>query len=158
MRLMRPLTTGLMMGALACAAQAAPIAQPISLAPSAQVTIEGSATASALRLRPRATAAGSVLKVTDLSVLIDGVSAPATRQADGSWTAPRGKVSGAGKLEVLVSHDGIREVLSGTLPPPLAGNSAEAASLLRNHKQLAWWILNIAIVLIAAIAISRRMS
>jgi hypothetical protein len=29
---------------------------------------------------------------------------------------------------------------------------------MRDHKQLAWWILNIAIVLIAAIAISRRMS
>jgi hypothetical protein len=27
-----------------------------------------------------------------------------------------------------------------------------------SHKQLAWWILNIVIVLIAAIAISRRMS
>ena len=32
------------------------------------------------------------------------------------------------------------------------------AHLLGDHKQLAWWILNIAIVLIAAIAISRRLS
>ena len=33
-----------------------------------------------------------------------------------------------------------------------------AASVLRDHKQMAWWILNITIVLIAVLAISRRMS
>jgi hypothetical protein len=155
---MRALNSWLALGVLACAASAAPLPQPLSLTPSAQVTLEGSATAAGLTLRPRATVAGAPLNVTELSVAIDGASVTATRQADGSWIAPRGKAAGAGKLEVFVTHDGIREVLSGTLPAIAAGNAAaEGGSLLRDHKQMAWWILNIGIVLIAAIAISRRM-
>jgi len=80
---------------------------------------------------------------------------------------------GAGDgLEVVVAHDGIREVLSARFlaPGTTAGagasgssssgavNSRGAASLWRDHKQMAWWVLNITVVLIAAIAISRRMS
>ena len=67
-----------------------------------------------------------------------------------------------GKLEVLVTHDGIQEVLSATLPPSAtSGGTADAGhtgSVLRDHKQLAWWVLNITVVLIAALAISRRTS
>jgi hypothetical protein len=143
------------MGVLACQAVAAPPPQPLVLTPSAQLTVDGTATAADLTLRPRATVAGAALNVTELSVAIDGAIVTATRQADGSWIAPRGK-AGAGKLEVFVTHDGIREVLSGTLPALAAGNAAQGG-LLRDHKQMAWWILNIGIVLIAAIAISRRM-
>jgi hypothetical protein len=43
-------------------------------------------------------------------------------------------------------------------PPPAPAPAGAAADLLHDHKQLAWWILNITIVLIAVIAISRRMS
>jgi hypothetical protein len=155
---MRALHSYLAMGVLACQAAAAPLPQPLSLTPSAQLTIDGTASASGLTLRPRATVAGAVLSVNDLSVAIDGASVTAARQADGSWTAPRGQAAaGGGKLEVFVTHDGIREVLSGTLPAIAAGDAAQGSNLLRDHKQMAWWILNIGIVLIAAIAISRRM-
>jgi len=34
--------------------------------------------------------------------------------------------------------------------------AASTDSLLRDHKQVAWWILNIVIVLVAALALSRR--
>ena len=113
-----------------------------------------------LTLRLRATVPGAALSVTDVSVSLDGVSAPARRQADGSWFVPLSAAPAArdGKLDVFVLHDGIREVLSGRIAPPPAGSSGGSSSVLREHKQLAWWILNIAIVLIAAIAISRRMS
>ena len=65
-------------------------------------------------------------------------------------------------LEVSVGHDGIHEVLSGRLAaagaPGPATSGAAGASGSGRQKQLAWWILNIVIVLIAVIAISRRMS
>ena len=44
------------------------------------------------------------------------------------------------------------------LGAPGPATSGAASALSASHKQLAWWILNIVIVLIAVIAISRRMS
>jgi hypothetical protein len=58
-------------------------------------------------------------------------------------------------LDIVVGHDGIRELLSGKIS---AADTSATSNILRDHKQIAWWILNIAIVLIAAIALSRRMS
>jgi hypothetical protein len=75
---------------------------------------------------------------------------------------PAGAKDAGKTLEVTVGHDGIHEVLSGRLaaaagaPGPATSGAASASS--SSHKQLAWWILNIVVVLIAAIAISRRMS
>ncbi len=78
----------------------------------------------------------------------------------GRYRWPQPPASGAHRLEVMVAHDGIREVLDGTVATAAAAAPVAAGGrgLLRDHKQLAWWILNIAIVLIAVIAISRRMS
>jgi hypothetical protein len=86
------------------------------------------------------------------------------RRADGSWFVPLPGVALANEqLDVVVAHDGIREALSGRFTvagagTPGARNANGAASALRDHKQVAWWILNITIVLIAVIAISRRLS
>jgi hypothetical protein len=133
------------------------LAAAAPLAHSAQVTLEGSTSAAGLSLTVRPTAADGTLKVTGVSVAAGGRSVPATRQADGSWLAPlAGSAAAAGPLEVTVDHDGIREVLSGQLPAPAAG--AAPSALRGNHGQMAWWILNIAVVLIAVLAISRRMS
>jgi hypothetical protein len=141
---------------LQAAEQFAPLAQ------SAQLTLEGGATPAGLTLRIHAATAAAPVSVTEVSVSIDGASAPAVRQADGSWFVPlpAARTARGGKLEVFVRHDGIREVLSGTIALPAAGSAREggAGAVLRDHKQMAWWILNIAVVLIAAIAISRRMS
>ena len=91
-----------------------------------------------------------------------GASSPCER-ADGSWFVLLSHVAITDdQLEVVVAHDGIREALSGRVTvaagAPGARNASGAPSVLRDHKQLAWWILNITIVLIAAIAISRRLS
>ena len=59
---------------------------------------------------------------------------------------------GARDVDITVAHDGIREIVSGKVV--VAEPSTE--SLLRDHKQVAWWILNIVIVLVAALAFSRR--
>ncbi len=151
---------------VALAAGAAAADTPtLTITPSAQVTLAGSATPAGLTLRARPTSAGP-LSISAMSITLDGASAPATRQGDGSWyaplpppTAPGKGAPAPGKLEILVVHDGIREVLNGTLHSAPVGATAPAGGgLLHDHKQLSWWILNIAIVLIAAIAISRRTS
>jgi hypothetical protein len=154
----------LLIGLLACSAQSG-AAQDAAFAPVAHstlVTVEAASTAAGVRLRLRRTQGNEPLAVSELRVSLEGQSTPVTQQPDGTWLAAwpktRGK-SDAG-LEVVVAHDGVREVLSGPLPP--AANGAPAASTssggLRDHKQLAWWILNIVIVLIAVVAISRRTS
>ena len=132
------------------------------MAQSAQVILDATATPRGLVLRLRSTPGSAPLSVTGLAVSIDGRSAAATRRPGGSWWVswPGPGVPRAGLLEVVVMHDGIRELLSAPVPAAegTAGNPASSPSMLRDHKQLAWWILNIAIVLIAVIAISRRMS
>ena len=66
-----------------------------------------------------------------------------------------------GKLSIVVAHDGVREVLEAQPPAapaaaPPAVPRGVASTLI--HKQMSWWILNILIVLIGVIAVSRRMS
>jgi hypothetical protein len=132
------------------------------LAHSAQLTLETAPTPNQLTLRLRRTQDTAPLAVSGLTVSVDGRNAAATPRGDNTWSVawPAGAAARGGKLEVVVTHDGIQEVLSGTLPPTAAaGGGADAShSMLGNHKQLAWWILNIVVVLIAAIAISRRTS
>jgi hypothetical protein len=162
---------------IACLMQAGAAVAAASFTPlahSALVTLETASSASELTLRLQPTRGGA-LAVSNLAVAIDGQSAAVTRRGDDTWSVAWPPASGArgGKLEVVVSHDGISEVLSGTLPPAAAGATAAGAagaaaaaaaadaghiSLLRDHKQLAWWILNITVVLIAVVAISRRAS
>jgi hypothetical protein len=151
---------------LVCAAQLrASESAPAALAPvahSALVTLEAGPAPAGLVLRLRHTADDTPVSVTDLTVSVDGKSQLAMRRADGSWFVPLSKAAPAhDRLEVVVAHDGIREVLGGRITVTGeggGGNASGAASVLHDHKQMAWWILNIAIVLIAAIAISRRLS
>jgi hypothetical protein len=159
------LAAGALAGAAAAAGTPAPL---VPIAQSAQLTLEGSTAPAGLTLRLRATVPGAALSVTEVSVSLDGVSTSARRQADGSWFVPlsAARTANDGSLEVFVAHDGIREVLSGRIAPPPAASSGgssgssggSGSGVVHEHKQLAWWILNIAVVLIAAIAISRRMS
>jgi hypothetical protein len=132
---------------------------PAPLAHSALLTLEGAVAPGALLLRVRSNTAGTALNVSDLQVQLDGKELPVTSRADGSWRAPLPPgTAGDGKLEVTLTHDGIREVLGAHVDLTAAGAPARPAAGSRIHNQVFWWILNIAIVLIAALAISRRMS
>ena len=157
---------------------------PTAVARSALAILEAAAAPAGVTLRLRRAADQTPLPATGVTVSVAGRNAPATASADGSWFAPLPTAVGAGDtLEVVVAHDGIRELLSARFAAPGArdagGGAAAAdtsgaarsraspsgaataggvASLWRDHKQMAWWILNITVVLIAAIAISRRMS
>lgn len=163
---MRQMRTWLAAALLVCLAQAGAAGGAVPFTPlahSAQLTLETASTPNELTLRLRRTQGTTPLAVSDLTVSIDGRNAAATPRGDDTWSVawPAGAAARGGKLEVLVTHDDIREVLSGTLPPPATGGAAEAGrtgSVLGDHKQLAWWVLNIAVVLIAALAISRRTS
>ncbi|MGH8267862.1 MAG: hypothetical protein ACRETG_03715 [Steroidobacteraceae bacterium] len=150
-------------GALALAQ--APPTRFTPLAQSAQLTVQGAVAADTLILRVQRAAGQAPVSGAQLTVSVDGRSLPAAALADGTWVVQlKDLPAGApGKLDLVVTHDGVRELLSGKLArpgtlPPAGSNAGGTASARREHQQLAWWLLNIAIVLIAAIAISRRMS
>jgi len=150
----------------AAAAPAPPQSPPMQLAPhvageiahSALLTLEGTVTENALQLRIHKVADKSLVSGEGVTVAVDGRSESVSRISDG-YEVPLDDLrqsggSGAGReLEVVVPHDGIREILSGKVA---LADGGSAGSLLADHKQVAWWILNIVVVLIAAIAISRR--
>jgi len=145
-------------------AQAPTAAPTVQLAPdvaaqlahSALLTVEGTATANALQLRIRRASDQSVVSSDDVTVTVDGKNEPVTREDGGIYSLAVEELRGdVGKdVEIIVGHDGIREILTAKVSAAQQATSAEG--LLRDHKQVAWWILNIVIVLIAAIAISRR--
>lgn len=157
-----PCWVALLLGYLSPAAAADLPAPPLAaLAHSALVTLEGAATPSGLILRVRPSAGEAPLAVTELSVSLDGRVQVAVRRADGSWFVALAPAAwrAHSALEVIVAHDGVREILDGHISAPQpAAPAGAAADLLHDHKQMVWWILNITIVLIAVIAVSRRMS
>ena len=148
--------------AAALAQPAAPLLAP--LAHSALIAVDAAPAAGGLTLRVRRATGETPPQVSDLAVTVDGRSEPATLRGDGTWFVPRpaGAQDTGKTLEVTIGHDGIHEILSGRLAvaagAPGSTTSGAASALSSSHKQLAWWILNIVIVLIAAIAISRRTS
>jgi hypothetical protein len=147
------------------AALAQPAPAPLApLAHSALLSLEAAPVSGGLTLRVQGATSQTPLVVNDLSVSIDGKSEPATVRPDGSWfvARPAGAQDAGKTIDVTVGHDGIHEILSGRLAPPAgksgSANSGAPAVVSSSHKQIFWWILNIAIVAIAAIAISRRTS
>jgi len=147
------------------AVRAQPAASQLApLAHSALVAVEAAPAAGGLVLRVRRATGETPLVVSDVAVTIDGKGEPATARSDGTWfvARPTGAQDAGKTIDVTVSHDGIHEVLSGRLVSSTAvsGTAAPGAGAVisSSRKQLFWWILNIAIVLIAAIAISRRTS
>ena len=138
-------------------------AEPVRLVPnaaaqiahSALLSVDGTATADTLRLNIRRVSDKSPVSSDDVAVTVDGRNQSVTRENTG-YELPINDLRGgepARDVEVIVAHDGIREILSGKV---VLAEVTSTDSLLRDHKQVAWWILNIVIVLVAAIALSRR--
>jgi hypothetical protein len=91
----------------------------------------------------------------NVTATLDGHSLPLTAQPDGSYLiSTRNQSAGAHSLSVQVAHDGIRELLTGTVTVPQQQRSA--LDLLQSHGMSAWWVLNIVVVLLAVLIISRR--
>ena len=137
--------------------------QPLKLVPnasariaqSALLSVDGTATGDALQLRIRRVGDKSLVSSDDVTATVDGKNEVVTRDSSGGYELPLNDLRGDGArdVELIVAHDGIREILAGKVS---LADTGSAGGLLRDHKQVAWWILNIVIVLIAAIAISRR--
>ena len=138
-------------------------AEPVRLAPdtaaqlahSALLSVAGTATADSLRLTIRRVSDKSLVSSDDVTVTVEGRNQPVTREKGGGYEVPINDLRGdpPKEVEIIVAHDGIREILAGKVT---VAQVTSADSLLRDHKQVAWWILNIVIVLVAAIALSRR--
>ena len=150
----------LLAGAAACPASAPPQAAPVEIARSSLLTLSGTSEPSALQLSVRRTAETAPLNVTEFAATIDGKAVAANLTPAGSWSVPLGALGGGEhRVSVTVGHDGIRELLEGKFTAAAApAGSSGIAGLGGNHKQLLWWVLNIGIVLAAALLISRRMS
>jgi hypothetical protein len=167
MKRMKRLPAWILCGALGCAAVfAAEPAAEVPMTPvahSAELSVEGAVAGGALTLRVHR-ANLQPLKVTDLAVRLDGRTLPVMARADGSFAAPLKELPqhAPGKLEIIIAHDGALDALDGQLPASApaaaagAGSGGTLGSLI--HKQMSWWILNVVIVLIGVIAVSRRMS
>lgn len=132
------------------------------VAHSALLTVDGIVAADTLVLRVRRTADRQPVPGAELAVTVDGRSIPVTARPEGTWGVPAKDLpKPPGKLSIVVAHDGVREVLEGQLAggaavAPASQSRSVAGSLI--HKQAAWWILNVVIVLIGVIAVARRMS
>ena len=107
-------------GALAALAGGAPASFApvfVPLARSTLVTVEATTDAGTLILRVARTRDEAPLTGAQLQVTLDGHSLPVKPRPDGTWEAPLGALaSSPGALEVIVAHDGVREMLTGQLP------------------------------------------
>jgi hypothetical protein len=125
------------------------------LARSAQLTLTATPTDHALALRiTRVSDHRLVVGPKQVTATLDGHRVPLSVEPDGAWLLSlRDQSAGAHSLGVVVAHDGIRELLSGTVTAPA---HRSALDFLQGHGMFAWWVLNIAVVLIAVLVISRR--
>jgi hypothetical protein len=144
-------------------ASPAPPAAPAQLAPnvaveiahSALLSLSGTVTADALKLQMRRVADKSPISSDGVTATVDGKSVKVSHVADGyelSLDTLRGGDAGH-DVELVVPHDGIRELLSGKVALAQADSGG---SFFGDHKQIVWWLLNIVVVFVAATAISRR--
>jgi hypothetical protein len=151
---------GLAIGAGLPALAADPVPPPppvVPVAHSALLTIDATPAAGNLALHIKHAGNQIPIDGRDVTVSVDGKSLPVTAEPEGTFVLSTKDLAGDGErqLEIVVAHDGIREILSGKITLPKA---AVTLDLWRDHKQMAWWVLNIAVVLVAFVAFSRRSS
>jgi hypothetical protein len=139
-------------------------AKPVQLAPniaaqiahSALLTLEATAKPDVLQISIRRVSDRSFINTDDITIAVDGKNQSVTREKGTVYELPINDLRGDGArdVDVTVAHDGIREIVSGKVTV----TEAPTSSLWRDHKQVAWWVLNIAIILVAAWTFSGRKS
>jgi len=125
------------------------------VARSAQLTLTATPSDQSLALRiARVSDHRLIVGAGQVTATLDGHPVPLSAEPNGAWLLSlRGEGAGAHSLRVVVAHDGIRELLSGTVTAPA---HRSALDFLQGHGMFAWWVLNIAVVLIAVLIISRH--
>jgi hypothetical protein len=136
----------------------APTAPVIPVAHSALLTIDATRTDDTLALHVKHANNQIPIDGQNVTVSVDGKSQPVTAEPEGTFVLSTKDLAGDGErtFDIVVAHDGIREILTGKVAVPKVGLGA--SDLWRDHKQMAWWVLNVAVVLIAVMAFSRRQS
>jgi hypothetical protein len=135
----------------------APQIQIIPVAHSALLTINATVTQDGLALHVLHANNQIPIDGRDVTVSVDGKDQPLTVEPEGTFLlSTKDLGEGMRQFDITVAHDGIREILTGKVTLPKTGGLG--TDLWRDHKQMAWWILNIGIVLIAVLAFSRRSS
>jgi hypothetical protein len=143
--------------------------QPVVLAPnvtaqiarSALLIVDGTAAADSLQLKIRRASDGTLINGGDIKVTVDGKSEPVTHENGGNYEVPINDLRADSSrdsprdVDMIVPHDGIREILSSKVT---VTEAPSGAGLLGDHRQITWWILNIVIVFIAAMIITRKKS
>jgi hypothetical protein len=146
------------MACLHAGEKAAPPPVPrIEIAHSAQILADATMSDDKLFLRLRNAKTQAVIQSNDLTFNVDGKPQTAKVQLDGTYAVALDALKGTGgrNVEIIVGHDGIREILSNKI----AAIDAKSPGLsLGGHNQLAWWILNIGVVLVGVLALSRKKS
>ena len=124
------------------------------VAHSALLTLTATPSAGALVLRvTRVSDHQLVTGAGKVTATVNGHPVPLTAEPNGSYLLSPGGDGGTQSLRVVVSHDGIRELLSGTVSVPRHGSALDS---LQGHGMAAWWVLNVVVVLVAVLVISRR--
>lgn len=142
----------------ASAADAPPAPAPIPVAHSALLTINASVVPEGLVLHILHASNHVPIDGRDVTLTVDGKNEPLTVEPEvGNFLLPTKDIGeGERQLDITVAHDGIREILTGKVALPKAGGLT--GSWDSSRKQMAWWVLNIAVVLIAVLAFSKRSS
>jgi hypothetical protein len=156
-RLFRYSVLGLLSLAWACtlpgaATAASQSSEPTPFAQSSLLTVHASSTDDWLTLHITHAADQTPVTSHDVSVSVAGHAVPVTSLGNGTYTVPvRELGGGAPILDIIVGHDGIREVLTGKLT---LANAPAAPSSRRS--QWLWWVLNFGVVCAAALLLARR--
>jgi hypothetical protein len=131
---------------------------PIPVAHSALLNINASVVPDGLMLHILHASNQVPIDGRDVTVTVDGKNQPLTVEPQvGDFLLPTKDLGeGERQLDITVAHDGIREILTGKVAVPKAGGLR--GSWDSGRKQMAWWVLNIAVVLIAVLAFSKRSS
>jgi hypothetical protein len=131
---------------------------PIPVAHSALLTVNASVAPEGLVLHILHASNHIPIDGRDVTVTVDGKNQPLTVEPEtGNFLLPTKDLGeGERQLDITVAHDGIRELLTGKVALPKTGGIT--ASWDSSRKQMAWWVLNIAVVLIAVLAFSKRSS
>lgn len=142
----------------ASAADAPPAVAPIPVAHSALLNINATVVPDGLMLHILHASNQIPIDGRDVTVTVDGKNQPLTVEPQvGNFLLPTKDLGdGERQLDITVAHDGIREILTGKVAVPKAGGFT--GSWDSGRKQMAWWVLNIAVVLIAVLAFSKRSS
>lgn len=129
----------------------------IPVAHSALLTVDATRTADTLELHIKHAGNQIPIDGQNVTLSVDGKNQALIAEPEGTFALPLKELPGDGErqLDIVVGHDGIREILTGKVTLPKVSTTSD---LWHDHQQIAWWILNIGVILVAVMAFSRRSS